>query len=118
MRNKLKYFIFLLFFLGCSKERVTSPDLVEILVGEWLLTETVDLATNGDSEWHEYPFPEFGITVFQQDSVITEYMTFAEKRGTYSVLNDTIFFSIRWEFGWTVTDFDEKKIYRHNRKRP
>ena len=106
----LIFILLILFDVSCSKENIESTNLAEILIGEWKLTEIVDVAIHGDGDWHEYSFPELGRTVFQKDSVIMEYMSFAEERGTYKVSNDTIYFSILWNFAWIVIDFDDTEL--------
>ena len=112
MKSPLNFLLIIIFVLGCSKDNLESANLAEIIIGEWKLKELVEPGTFGDAKWHGFQDPATGIVFFNKDStVVLDYNSFAEELGTYHVIeNDTIYFTINWDFIWTVIDFNESEL--------
>ena len=112
MKNVLNFLLLIFFVFGCNKDNSEPPILSEILIGEWKIKEIVEPGTFGDAEWHEIENSTTGIVLFNADNTVTlDYNSFAEESGTYRVIeNDTIYFTINWDFIWTVIDFDKTEL--------
>ena len=111
MIKPLNFLLLIFFVFGCNKDNSEPSNLSEILIGEWQLKESVEPSIYGDINWHEPNNPELNEVCFQQNSFTSfKYGSFGEEMGIYSVSNDTIFFSILWDFNWVVTDFDESEL--------
>ena len=112
IRYSLILILLVLFGIGCSKENTRPMSLAEIIIGQWQLKESVEPGTYGDANWHEPNNPELNEVCFRRDSsVLFKHGEFAERLGKYHVIeNDTIYFTVNWDFIWTVIDFNENEL--------